>query len=118
MRFEKFEDVGKSYAPVVTIRSAGQIGLLTGAVNRFGIEKETHEYAELYYSKDGNAIGIKPLKEPTDSAIKLRYNGEAADISAKSFLDKFGIDYTETKRYSAEWDSEKEMVIVHLDEEK
>lgn len=118
MKFEKFEDVGKSYAPNVAIRSSGQIGLLTGAMNRFKIEKGRHKYIEFYYSEDGNAIGIKPLEEPTNSAIKLRYNGEAADISAKSFLDKYGIDYEETRRYAAEWDDEREMVIVNLDKEK
>ena len=53
MRFEKFEDVGKSYAPVVTIRSAGQIGLLTGAVNRF----------ELFFSR--SSIGL--LTQTADS---------------------------------------------------
>lgn len=118
MRFEKFEEVGKSYAPNVAIRAAGQIGLLTGAVNRFDIDKEKHKYVELYYSKGGNAIGIKPLEEATDSAIKLRYNGEAADISAKSFLDKYGIDYSDTNRYAAEWDDNRGMVIVKLDKEK
>lgn len=118
MEFEKFEDVGKSYAPNVAIRSAGQIGILVGAANRFGLNEDEHRYVEFYFSKEGNAIGIKPIKEPSDAAVKIRYNGDAADVSAKSFLDKYNINYEQTKRYGAEWDEERNMIVVFLDDEK
>jgi len=115
--FKEFTEPGKSHNPYVSIRASGQMGISSGAGKRFPINEGKHDYVKLLYEEKENIIGIKPLESATKGAIKLRFNGDAADISAKSFFDRFGISYEETNKFEAEWSDEYEMILVYLGEE-
>lgn len=114
--FQKFTKTGRSYIPRVSIRSSGQLGISSGAVKRYNLEQ--YDYAILYYDDKNKVIGIKPINEPEEGALKIRKPSVSYDISAKSFFDRYEIPYEETKQYKAEWDSEYDMIIVKINMEK
>lgn len=121
--FEKFEAVGSSFEPRITLRSNGSLGFSQGALNRFGL-KEGDWWVVLYYDKARRIIGIKPetdetlkgaiplVKRPVVStAGKTSWN---SFVSAKSFMDFYGIDYRTSVGFIAEWYEEGKLIIVDL----
>lgn len=113
MGFERFTESGRSFKARVSIRANGQIGLSHGAVAKFGLGR--YQYAVLFYDKETEQIGIQPTNSAEESgAYKLNIKGSGAAISALAFMDCFGIDHEEARRYSARWDDARGMVIIEL----
>src|SRR4051812_37889107 len=102
MAFEKFEHVGCSFVPKVSVRNNGSIGISQGALRRFGIT-ESDRYVNLFYDRDNQVVGFRPVAEDTPNAVKLIQrsivgrDGKTsvnAFVSAKSFLDFYEVDYS------------------------
>jgi len=99
--FERFTDTGKSFSARVTIRQNGQLGFNAGARNQYNIENYTH--AILFYDSTNRAVGILPTKNTKEQgAIRLVSNKQNTFIAARSFLDRYGIDYGRAKRFRLE----------------
>lgn len=113
MTLERFENFGETFTPKISIRTTGQIGFSTGAVNKFEIK--SYNYCELYYDPEDKKIGIK-LTNAMESGISAKINMREIDcfISAKPFLDFYGIEYKPTKSYHGKIDEESGLIILDL----
>lgn len=99
--------------PMLTVGKTGVLGLNLTAVTRWRLRQ--FGYATLYYNSQSKMIGIKPSNDAIPENFKLRdRKGSGLDISARSFLQNFEIDFSETRRYSARWDEESEMLIAEV----
>lgn len=122
--FEQFTGVTGSYAPKLSIRNTGQIGLSQGLLRRVGIG-DGNWFALLFFDKKRQAIGVKFTQEAdVKGAVKVQkrattsadgvknWNGH---IPARAFLDFYGIEYRGKKSqgYLPEF-REDGMVIVVL----
>lgn len=113
MGFEKFTGHGRGYRPTCSIRANGQVGFNRGSIHRYNL----HEgYAVLYYDRDQQLVGIQlGVDRNEEGAMRLVVKPNNAFLSAKSFLDYYGIEYRAgTRVYEAEWDEEQLFVIVDL----
>lgn len=126
--FDRFEHVGTSFVPKISIRSSGVIGISQGALRKFGL-LEGNWFVVLHYDREARVIGMKPTKNSSEiGAVKIvkrthtASNGNEsiiAHISARSFLEFYDIEYRDkTKRYIADWSPENEMIIVDLKQQK
>lgn len=116
--FERFDQLGTSFVPKISLRTNGTIGVSQGALHKFSLI-EGDWYVVLHYDKTARVIGIQPTKNPDEtSAMRLvinRRKSVTAHISARSFLDYFDINYrTGTTPYLAKWDDEHKIIIVDL----
>jgi len=120
--FERFDSVGGSYEPKVSIRGNGAIGFSQGALRRFEL-LEGDWFICLFYDRKNGVIGIQPVKEETSGCLRLikrvikgkdGRDSVNAFVSAKSFLDYFGIDYSQTKSYRAELDEGTRKIVFNI----
>jgi hypothetical protein len=114
--FERFtQPGGRSFKPKVSIRKRGQIGFNLGAINRFELDK--YEFAVLFMATDRNSIAVKFTNDPNEKgAVKLSKRKGNYFIAAKNFLDYYGVDYSQSTTYPAEWIDEAQAAIVTLNE--
>lgn len=104
--FEQFTDFNRSFAPKLSIRPNGQIGLSQGLLRRVGIG-EGEWYAYLFFDPKHRAMGLKFTQSGDDvSVIKVQKRESATGdggknwsghLSARSFLDYYKIDYRDRK---------------------
>lgn len=107
--FERFTNVNSSYAPKVSIRNTGQIGFSQGLMKRVGVD-ERDWYVALFYDKRHQAMGLKFTDNAEDiGLVKVQKRETTASdgtvnigghISAKSFLDYYGIPFRDQKPQS------------------
>ncbi len=100
--FEQFTGVTGSYAPKLSIRNTGQIGLSQGLLRRVGVA-DGQWFALLFFDKKRQAIGVKFTQEnDIKGAVKVqKRETTSADgaknwsghIPARAFLDYCGIEY-------------------------
>lgn len=99
--FEAYRETERGTRAVASIRSNGQLGLSNGAINRFGLSDCT---VVLYFSPATKTIGIHIQPTGSTEGLKLRITRQASvstgTISARSFLDKYGIRLDKTTRFS------------------
>ncbi len=115
MGFERFTKTGRSYVPKISIWSRGQVGFSVGAVNRFKLEE--FDYVVFLFDPDNKKIGfLFTNDEKEEGAIKLNKRNTGIMVGAKSFLDYYDIDYSETKQYTLKFDKENEFYTINLDE--
>jgi hypothetical protein len=100
MAIEFFTEAGRGFAPKVSIRKQGQIGLNQGAVLRHKIKDG--QFAILGYDKEEGFVAIKFVSDDEKGAKRITVRHGNASISAKSFLDYFNIPYRETISYNLE----------------
>jgi hypothetical protein len=112
MAFERFTKTGgRGYIPKVSIWGKGQIGFNQGAVNKFNLNN--FEYAVLFYDSENKKIGMKFTNDKENGIVKLvKRAGSGISMSAKAFLDFYGIDYSEKKRYTLSYDKENDLYIL------
>lgn len=113
MAFERFTKTGKSFVPKLSIRRTGQLGFNQGAVDEF--KMANFEYMVLFFDSDNNKIGVKLTNDVESGACKLRVRDGNASISAKAFLDCYGINYTESSRYLLKWDEEAKLLVAEME---
>lgn len=113
MAFERFTKTGRGYKPKVGIWSRGQIGFNQGCVQKMKLND--YKFVIFFYDKENNKIGFKFTNDNNeDGIIKLNIRKTGATVSAKSFLDYYEIDHSETKRYEVEYSDEDGMWILEL----
>jgi hypothetical protein len=114
MPFERFTQTGQRFKPKISIWSkGGQMGLNQGAIVKYNLDN--YRYAILFFDREIKRIGIKFTNEENEEGVinfKTRKTGGV--IPAKSFLDFFGIDYSETRKYDLIFDEKSKLYIVDL----
>lgn len=120
--FERFTKHGGSYAAKLTIRKGGHLGWSQGAARKFGIDGEGY-YAIFYFHQGMKLMGIKVVKNnEEDGAVKIQWREQAGgaviQCSIRSFLDYYGIDYSETRSYVPELDEHSGLILIRLDDPK
>ncbi len=121
MPFERFTRGGRRYRPTVSINKGGIIGFSRGSYHRFSLGRYTH--VVLFYDAETRRVGVMlavDSEEPGAIPLRPRPAESGADVSAKSFLDFYGIPYQHgTEQYDPEvvdFDGQK-MVVFTLAEE-
>ncbi|MBP5491641.1 MAG: hypothetical protein J6Y08_02230 [Clostridiales bacterium] len=114
-------DIVSEGAPYVTISSLGL------AFNMASVKKlDTPEYVMLGFDCNQMVIGVKPVTgvDETEKNVyqfKGRVKNNWVRIGCKDFvkyLEKLsGEDYTKSKRYMADFDSDNDLLIVKVSEE-
>ena len=116
MAFIKFDGKtgrGISAQPTLTVGRSGVIGINKAATQNYELQK--YKYAGLYYDPEGKKIGIKPTNDDSEANCTLRDRQSGMDISAKLFLEHFGIDYSTTRRYELVRDEENDMFVAQVE---
>lgn len=113
MAFEKFTEKARSFRPKLSIRSNSTIGLNAPAVVKYKLKGV--KFVTLFYDRDEKKIGIQQAtNQDEDGVHPLNVGKTGAWISARRFLDYFGLSTTETKRYDTMWDDEAKMIVARL----
>lgn len=114
-QFEKFTQTDASFAARATIRQrTGQIGFNAGAMNRFSLAD--FPYAVLYFDTENRVVGVEPCAEKVEGAIEIKHRPSNTYITAKNFLDKYGINYDESHRHELKRDDESGFLYFELAE--
>ena len=123
--FEKFEGVGNSYFPKISVRSNGSLGVSQGALNRFSLA-DGEWWVQLMFDRKNRVIGLEPWDEPGNGRIKLNKKHMVgpdggkesinAWISAKAFFDFYGIPYDKTQSYVAKRNDGEKIIYIELDQ--
>lgn len=114
--FEKFVEVDSSFSAKVTVRQkTGQIGFNSGAINRFKIDN--FSYSILYFDPTYRVVGIQLVDAEQPGAIKISKKSSNTYITAKNFLDKYGINYENSHRHDLERDTDSGFLYFHVDED-
>ncbi|AJF08144.1 hypothetical protein [Geoalkalibacter subterraneus] len=114
MAFERWEKVGQTINNRVTIWKQGQINVSPGAVNLYGLDKA--KTASLFFDPERRLIGLKfhdTLDEPHTVALSWRDKG-GFGLGVKKFLDYYGIDYQQTRRYALHHNTEEDLFVIDL----
>jgi hypothetical protein len=113
MAFERFTARGRSYTPKVSIWKRGQIGLSQGAVERFHLRD--FQYVVMFYDGENKRIGLMFTNNEQEEGIaRMNVKDTGAMFTAKSFLDCYEIDYTETRQYDIRYDEEAKLYVFEL----
>lgn len=114
--FVKFTAPDISYAASVTIRATGQMGFSSGALNLYKIRD--YNYCVLYFDQESRAVGIELAADNCDGAIPIKKSDSNTHIRAKNFCDRFGIDYSKSRRYRLKKESETGFLFFELGQEE
>ena len=126
-QFDQFLGARGSYAPKVSIRNTGQIGLSQGFLRRTGISAGQW-YAQLFYDAKNKAVGIKFTQDAeAKGAVRVQKRAvTSADgvenwsghIPARAFFDFYGIEYRKRERrgYRPCFESEPGMAVIVIED--
>lgn len=103
---------GTSVQPMLTVGRSGIIGINKAATQKY--ELQQYKYAGLYYDPEGKMIGIKPTNDELEANCTMRDRQSGMDISAKSFLEYFEIDYSTTQRYELSREEQNDMLVAKI----
>jgi hypothetical protein len=100
--------------PVVTIGSQGIFYL-----NSFVMQKhfKDFKFVDFSYDKDKKQLAIEPVLKEGEDSFRLNFSSASKStgvIAARSIAKKININFTKTKPYKAEWNSEKKFLEVKL----
>jgi len=113
MAFERFTDVGRVFKPRASLRSNGQLGFNHGSVKRFNMDKFSH--AVLFFDVENNRVGIKLTNDKDeDGACTLITRGGNGTISARSFLEYYGLTPKKTAQYDIASDKETGYLVIEV----
>lgn len=113
MAFERFTQTGRSLAAKLSIWNKGQIGFGMGAVARFKLSG--YDYVVLMYDREEKRIGFMFTNDPKEEgATKLNKRKTGVMVGAKTFLDFYEINYSETRQYNMKYDENSKLYIADL----
>lgn len=113
MAFVRYTKKGRSFTPKISISAAGMISFNSAARKQFDLEK--YDLCVLFYDPDARLVGVKPTNDKKEEgARKLRMRvSTGADVSARSFLNYFQIDFSKTTTYDASIDKDG-LIVFNL----
>ena len=115
MSFQAYkpESVTKSQNVIISIGSSGKFGISMLCYQNF---IHPSKQVELYYDAKNRLIGVKPVQNPSDHAIKIVKSIKSRSIgfSSTKFLKDFAINIEQLTRFEPVWHSETKMLIIDL----
>ncbi len=115
MGFERYTKAGSRIGkPQISIWSRGQIGFNQASILKYNIVN--YKYAVAHFDKEGNRIGITLTNDATEEGTnKLVYRKSGGvSFSAMSFLKTYKVDYSKTKKYDIEYNTDTNMFIINV----
>ena len=114
MAFEKFTKRGtRRNVPSISIWRAGDIGFSNGFVATHNISKDS--FVVLYFNEDSGEMGIRFTKDASEEgAMKVVYRSGGISVAARSFLNHYDIDWTETRQCNYHYDEENSLYVVKV----
>ncbi|MCE9615076.1 MAG: hypothetical protein K8T26_12430 [Lentisphaerae bacterium] len=121
--FEAFLGSGGSYAPRISVRNTGALGVSQGVCRRLRIE-DGDWYVVLMYDKGQSAIGLKFTQDAgAKGAVRLQKRGVptaegmlnwSGHVPARAFLDYWSIEYKNRKQrgYSPHFEDDNVVVVL------
>ena len=100
-----------------SISDSGAISFTKGTAAKFGINKNHHGFARLYYNQKAGKIGFSFADTSGDYTVKTNFRKDTGFwFSAKAFLDCFNIRPKKTTLYEdITWDATKNLLVINLD---
>jgi len=118
MGFEEFKK-NRQYSPseaVVTVRKSKSIGVSSAVVDEYFSEADG---AVVYYDEGSNRIGLEPVGAGEDlDAYTLTVANGSGSIDVSELLERYNLVPDETRVYDPEWDDDRGMLIIDLDNPK
>lgn len=104
---------GRSSSPKVSIAKAGYIGINSACMDMYFKGKN---FVQLYWDKEKQIIGIKPIDKEAGGAFTLTNDGERrpGSIAGRSFLKYYEIDFSKSRSFDPEWNEKENMLIFKL----
>lgn len=118
MPYEIFtRKIRKMRTPAVTITKLGRLSFNKAATASF--EKNAVENVLLLWDAEKHQFGVRVITKKDTRSYRLTYGakGNGAGFSAKTFFDYIGLDYSESRAMSAEWNDQEMMFEVKVPEE-
>jgi len=118
MAYEIFtRKVRKLGTPAVTVTKLGRMALNKAATVPF--EKQAVENVLVMWDADRRQFAIRPITKKDTRSYKITYGakGNGAGFSAKTFFDYIGLDFSESRTMSAEWNDQDGMFEVKVPDE-
>lgn len=99
--------------PKVTVGKTSQFRLNISCTKKYFANKR---FVQLYYDQKEGLIGIKPLGRQTNDTFNLRRvtHGKVGIVSAKGFLKFLGIQFSECKRFTPNWNRKESMLVIKI----
>ncbi|MBZ5580955.1 MAG: hypothetical protein LAQ30_01895 [Acidobacteriia bacterium] len=104
----------KGAPPTINIAANGRLGLNKAAAEL--LHKEAIGFALLLWDADARKIAVRPIKKKDPRAFTVTFSKGrmSAGISAKSFCDYIGVDYSQTRGYQAKWNDNESALEIDL----
>jgi len=112
----------QAYKPASVTKSQS-VTISIGPTGKFGISGLCYQQyihplnqIELYYDISNRLIGIKPLQNPSDNAIKVVKSERSRSIgfSSTKFLNEYDINVGQLTRFEPIWHAELKILIIDL----
>jgi len=111
--FEKFQKPGERFSKKISLWKQGAIHISKGTMNFFSLQGL--DFCTLYFDRNGNKVGLQFLgSADVEGAVKLSYRDVGAVIPCKSFLDYYQINYSASRQYLLEQDTETGLLVFDL----
>lgn len=116
MSFVKFTEVGKKFAPRVTVQPNGIICFNEGARKKY--ELDNYLYCVMYLDVEAHTIGFELVNdEDLDGANRLRHiRREGVDLDGRSFLEHFKLRVKKPLSFRLLRDLDTNMLFLRLDD--
>lgn len=112
MGFEKFNKNGKIIkVPKISLLARSRISFNVAAVQKYKI---TQKYAEVYFAKKNNMIGITLTNNNIKDNYNLIYHYSSVSFAASFFLQTCGFIYNGPKQYNINYNQDDKMFIIDL----
>lgn len=111
-RLVKHTELGKSFAPKVSISPNGMISLSDAVTRKYDVG--AYQYAVLYYDPQEQLVVIQLTNDKEEGTIKLRKRTTGAYIAGASFLGNFDIKLGATTIYDLQQDKESGFLFLDL----
>lgn len=119
MSLERFTEKGNEQSrkqePFISLRASESLGVSQAALDEYLDEAEA---VLMLYDEDENRIGIDPLDDECDhpAAYAITRTESSATIAPGAFLRAYDLVPEITTRYRPEWDDEKGVLLIDLDD--
>lgn len=115
MSFQAYKpaSVTKSHQVIISIGPTGKFGVSGLCYQQYILPTNQ---IELYFDTANRLIGIKPLENPSDYAIKIvkSERSRSYGFSSTKFLNEFDIKIEKLTRFKPVWHAELKMLIINL----
>ena len=104
---------GRTSSPRVTIAKAGYIGINSACMDKYFKGKC---FVQLYWDRDKQIIGIKPVEKEIEGTFKLTNEGERrpGSIAGRSFLKYYEIDFSKSRNIYPDWSEKEGMLVIKV----